>query len=213
MRVGGSVKFLGLPTAEPKLENVAQTSNSQSQPSKRKKVEKTDSNTLSTPMLRPSIAAPAVFRSTNPIQEILIVWETVQCRDGLIAEICQLLHLSATGEVSTHTTASNTTGEAQRYEGVFGSLWIRTQHVEDLTQNLDINSCRLRDRPQNRVQLLQERIDRIASFLPTAKGLSGALIEIKRKPFPPEADPKLAWRNAGRLCEPAHSCPDLYKRR
>ncbi|MGV0028153.1 hypothetical protein [Phormidesmis priestleyi] len=41
-----------------------------------------------------------------------------------------------------------------------------------------------------------ERSDRITSFLPSAEGMSGALIEIKREAFPPEADPKLAWRIA-----------------
>ncbi|MBW4540513.1 MAG: DUF3962 domain-containing protein [Myxacorys chilensis ATA2-1-KO14] len=192
IQVGRSITFLGLPATIP-TKDITQAANNQSQPGK----QKTDSNTRSTPMLRPSIAAPAVFHSANLIQEILIVWETAECRDELIAEICQLLHLSATKEVITYTTASHTTGEAQCYKGTFGSLWIKTQHVEDLTQNLDIDSSvRPRDRPQRRVQLLQERIDRIASFLLTAKGLSGALIEIKRRPFPPEADPKLAWRIA-----------------
>ena len=214
VRVGGSVKFLGLPATQPKLKNVTQATSSQSQPSKRRKVKKTDSNTLSTPMLRPSIAAPAVFRSTNPIQEILIIWETVPCRDELIAEICQLLCLSATGEAINYTTTSHATGQAQRYEGSFGSLWIKTQHVEDLTQDLDLVSIPPRERQQRRVQLLQERIDRITSFLPTAKGLSGALIEIKRRPFLPEADPKLAWRiaamQAGYLNQHIHAL--IYKK-
>ncbi len=171
-------------------------------------------NELSTPMLRPKIAAPAVFRQTeNPLQTILILWETQDCRGALIAEICQLLSLSSQGETKIYETPNGGQGEETLYQGELGSLWIKTQHVEDLTQKLDIDNSSIpgKNRQQRRVNLLQERIHQITSALPTNEGLSGALVEIKLKTFffIPESDPKLAWRigvmQAGYLNQHIHA--------
>ncbi|MCU0533412.1 MAG: DUF3962 domain-containing protein [Hydrococcus sp. Prado102] len=173
-----------------------------------------DPNDLSTIMLRPNIAAPAVFCHPNhPLQTILILWETPQCRDALIAQICQLLCLSPKGEAKPYQTSTGSQGEEQLYEGELGSLCIRTQHVEDLSQKLDIDnpSATGKTRQQRRVNLLSERIHQISSFLPPSEGLSGALVEIKPKKsfFIPESDPKLAWRigamQAGYLNQHIHA--------
>lgn len=158
-----------------------------------------EASELKTPMLRPQIAAPAVFRSTkNPVKTILILWSTNECRDALVTEICQLLGLSKEGETQTYITPNGGEGETTLYQGELGSLTIKTQHVEDLTQKLDVDNTSIsgNSRQQRRVNLLQERIQDIVSVLPEPEGLSGALVEIKPKAkyFPPESDPKLAWR-------------------
>jgi len=157
----------------------------QNESKKRKKGKRSeDPNYSHTPMLRPKIVAPSVFRETeNPLRTILIIWETPQCRDALIAEICQLLYLSPTTETNI-------------YAGQYGSLFIKTQHVGDLTKNFEINSFSVagKSRQKQRIDLLQERIDKIVAFLPPAKELSGALIEIRPKPRIADTDPKLAWR-------------------
>ncbi|MBD1936316.1 DUF3962 domain-containing protein [Microcoleus sp. FACHB-68] len=154
---------------------------------------------LSTPMLRSKIASPALFRlSENIPPTILILWETKECRDALIAEICNLLDLSQKGEVQRDESPIGVLKEEAFYEGQLGSLIIKTQHVEDLTQKLDVedSSVKGNNRQQKRLNLLDERIDQISSSLPKSEGLSGALIEIKPKEyfFPPESDPKLALR-------------------
>lgn len=154
-------------------------------------------NNLSTPMLRPKIAAPAVFRSAeNPLHTILILWETKECRDALIAEICKLLSLSQKGDTQIYKLEVQ--GEKNIYESPLGSLQIQTQHVEDLTQRLDLDSSSFKtnDRQKQRVNLIEERVIQIVSSLPKAEGISGALIEIKPKKsfFPRESDPKLALR-------------------
>jgi hypothetical protein len=173
-----------------------------------------DPNDLSTVMLRPNIAAPAVFRHPNPpLQTILIVWETPQCRDALVTQICDLLSLSPKGEANSYQTPTGSQGQEQLYESDLGSLWIKTQHVEDLTQKLDIDnpSATGKNRQQRRVNLLDERIHQIISFLPPTEGMSGALVEIKPKKsfFIPESDPKLAWRigamQAGYLNQHIHA--------
>ncbi|MEH2286966.1 RNaseH domain-containing protein [Nostoc sp.] len=161
---------------------VVDEDNQSSKPKKAKKSE--DPNHSATPMLRPKLAAPAVFRKLeNPLHTILILWETPQCRDALIDEICKLLYLSPTNVDNI-------------YEGVYGFLCIKTQHVGDLTQNLEIKSFSeaKRTSQQQRPDLLAERINKITAFLPPTKELSGALIEIRPKSFRSEADPKLAWR-------------------
>ncbi|MHC5731961.1 MAG: hypothetical protein ACYTXY_49415, partial [Nostoc sp.] len=81
-------------------------------------------------------------------------------------------------------------------QGSCGSLCIKTQHVGDLTQDLEIQhfSEARKTYQQQRPNLLVERINQITAFLPQTKELSGALIEIRRKPRISEADPKLAWR-------------------
>lgn len=147
-------------------------------------------------MLRPKLAAPAVFRATETLlQTILILWETPQCRDALIAEICQLLSLSPKGEAIAYETRSGARGEARIYEGELGSLCIKTQFVEDLTQNFNIKpSTPKRERQKQRSNLLEERVSKIVSSLPLAEESGGAIVEIKRKAFPAEADPKLAVR-------------------
>ncbi len=158
-----------------------------------------EANDLKTPMLRPDIAATAVFRSTeNPLKTILILWSTPECRSALIAEICLVLGLSPAGETQTYETPNGGQGETTFYQGKLGAITIKTQHVEDLTQKLDVDNASVsgNSRQQRRVNLLQERIQEITSALPQPEGLSGALVEIKPKAkyFPPESDPKRAWR-------------------
>ena len=158
-----------------------------------------EANNLGTPMLRPKIAATAVFRSTeNPLKTILILWSTNECRDALIAEICLVLGLSVAGETLTYKTLNGGEGETTFYRGELGAITIKTQHVEDLTEKLDVDNTSVsgNNRQQRRVNLLQERIQEITSALPKSEGLSGALVEIKPKAkfFIPESDPKLAWR-------------------
>jgi len=158
-----------------------------------------EANDLGTPMLRPKIAATAVFRpSENLITTILILWSTSECRDALIAEICLVLGLSPEGETQTYTMPNGATGETTSYQGELGAITIKTQHLEDLTEKLDVDNPSVsgNNRQQRRVDLLQERIQEINSALPQPEGLSGALVEIKPKEkyFPPESDPKLAWR-------------------
>ncbi|MUG97167.1 DUF3893 domain-containing protein [Scytonema sp. UIC 10036] len=154
-------------------------------------------NDLSTPMQRPKIAAPATFRSSeNSPNTILILWETQECRDALIAEIRELLLLSPKGETKTYETLTGVTGEETIYESPYGCLRIKTQHVLDLTQIFDIDnpSVEGKNRQQRRMNLLEQRIHQVISSLPKPEKLSGTLIEIQRKPFIAESDPKLALR-------------------
>lgn len=186
VKVSGSVKPFW-PLDKPKKPKIANIVDDQNQATKEKKPKKVKvSDELSTTMLRPKIAAPAVFRETeNTLCTILILWETKECRDALIAEICQLLSLSPTGEENI-------------YKGSHGSLCIKTQHVQDLTQNFNVDDTSVpgKNRQKRRDHLLEERIKKIVSFLPAPEGLSGTIIEIKPKPFIPENDAKLAWRIA-----------------
>jgi hypothetical protein len=186
-RVGEAKKISGrsLPFWEP------------GQPKKRGDKSPKNPDDLSTPMLRPKIAAPAVFSSAeNPLHTILILWETKECRDALISEICKLLSLSQKGDTQIYKLEVQ--GEKTIYESPLGSLQIKTQHVEDLTQRLDLDSASVKtnNRQKQRVNLIEERVLQIVSSLPTAEGISGALIEIKPKKsfFPRESDPKLALR-------------------
>ncbi|MBW4679713.1 MAG: DUF3962 domain-containing protein [Microcoleus vaginatus WJT46-NPBG5] len=155
--------------------------------------------TPTTPMLRPSIAAAAAFRTkVSSPYTILILWETKECRDALITGICELLELSQKGEIQRDKSSIGCLREEAFYEGLLGSLIIKTQHVEDLTQKLDLENSSVKgnNRQQKRLNLLDARIDQISSSLPKPEGVSGALIEIKPKEyfFPPESDPKLAIR-------------------
>ena len=183
-RVTGNV-FIFWPSEKPKQKIVPLLANEENQSKKPKKAKNSDDpNHSYTPMLRPKLAAPAVFRKAeNPLRTILILWETPQCRNALITEICQLLYLSPTNVENI-------------YEGLYGSLCINTQHVGDLTQNLEMKSFSevRKTYQQQRPDLLAERINNIAAFIPQTKELSGALIEIRSKPPISEADPKLAWR-------------------
>ncbi|MEH2348415.1 MAG: DUF3962 domain-containing protein [Nostoc sp.] len=183
-RVTGNV-FIFWPLEKPKQKIIPLLADEDNQSTKPKKAKKSDDpNHSHTPMLRPKLAAPAVFREAeNPLHTILILWETPQCRDALIAEICQLLYLSPTKVENI-------------YQGFYGCLCIKTQHVGDLTGNLEIKnfSEAKKTYQQQRPALLVERINQITAFLPQTKELSGALIEIRRKPPISEADPKLAWR-------------------
>jgi pPIWI_RE module N-terminal domain/RNaseH domain of pPIWI_RE/MID domain of pPIWI_RE len=152
---------------------------------------------LSTPMLRPKIAVPAVFCSAqNSLHTILILWETQECRDEIVAEICEILDLSPAGEPEIYNPEVE--GQETMYEGSLGSLRIKTQHVQDLTQKLDVNnlSVKGKNRQQRRINLIEERVCQIVSSLPKSQGICGALIEIKPKKsfFPAESDPKLALR-------------------
>ncbi|MBE9008419.1 DUF3962 domain-containing protein [Fortiea sp. LEGE XX443] len=177
--------FIFWPSEKPKKKIVPLLADKDNQSPKPKKAKKSeDPNYSATPMLRPKLAAPAVFRKVdNPLHTILILWETSQCRDALIDEICKLLYLSPTNVDNI-------------YEGAYGSLCIKTQHVGDLTQDLEIRpfSEAKKTYQQQRLILLAERINKITAFLPQTKELSGALIEIRPKPFISEADPKIAWR-------------------
>ncbi|GET42206.1 pPIWI_RE module domain-containing protein [Microseira wollei] len=155
---------------------------------------------LSTPMLRPSLAASSVFRTPeNSPHTILILCKTKECRAQLMAEICQLLNLLPKGEPQIYKTLPEVQGEETLYESPLGTLRIKTQHVQDLTQKLDIENRSVKGNTlqQRRINLLDERIRQITSSLPKTEGkLSGALIEIRAKKsfFPPESDPKLALR-------------------
>lgn len=171
-----------------------------------------DPETSFTPMLRPSIAAQAVFSSTDvPLKTILILWETNECRDALINEICLMLSLSPKDEAETYCTPNGGEGTQQVYQGALGSICIQTQHVEDLTQNFNIDDPSVpgRNRQQRRFNLLHERIEKIKSSLPPAQEISGALVEIKQPPKIKEKDPKLAWRigamQAGYLNQHIHA--------
>ncbi|MHC5768106.1 MAG: pPIWI_RE module domain-containing protein [Nostoc sp.] len=86
-----------------------------------------DPNHSHTPMLRPKLVAPAVFREAeNPLRTILVLWETPQCRNALIAEICQLLYLSP-------TKVENRTQRFLRF-----SVYQDSTCLGDLTQDLEV---------------------------------------------------------------------------
>ncbi|BBD63291.1 hypothetical protein NIES2109_61410 (plasmid) [Nostoc sp. HK-01] len=154
---------------------------------------------LSTPMLRPKIAAPATFRHTESSPHtILILWETQKCRDALIDEICKLLSISPQGETINYETLPGLTGKETIYQNQDVYLRIITQHVSDITARLDVDNPEVEgnNRQQKRINLIDKRVHQILSYLPAPEGLSGALVEIKPKKyfFPPESDPKLAVR-------------------
>ena len=70
-----------------------------------------DNTDSSTPMHRPSLAAPAIFAERKiPLKTILIVWETKQCRDELIKEICTRLYLTPATETRTYKIDSDREG-------------------------------------------------------------------------------------------------------
>lgn len=158
-RVTGNV-FIFWPLEKPKQKIVPLHADEDNQSPKPKKAKKSDNpNHSHTPMLRPKLAAPAVFREAeNPLRNILVLWETPQCRDALITEICQLLYLSPTKVENI-------------YQGFYGSLCIKTQHVGDLTENLEIQnfSETKKTYQQQRPALLVERINQITAFLPKLK--------------------------------------------
>jgi hypothetical protein len=165
-----------------------------------------------TPILHRKIIAPALFYSNEtPLKTILLLWETPQCRDALVDEICKLLSLSPRENIIPYETRSGAIGEARLYQGEFGSLWIKTQFVEGLTQNFAIQpSIPIRDRKQQRNTFMDQRINDIIQSLPEIEELSGAIIEIPPKAtFPREADPKLAIRigaaQAGYLNQHIHA--------
>ena len=169
-------------------------------PQKKDSLEPKNPDDLSTPMLRPKIAASATFRQPESSPHtILILWETQKCRDALIAEICKLLSISPQGETITYETLTGVTGEEILYsQNQDICLRIKTQHVSDMTARLDIDNSEVEgnNRQQKRTNLMDKRIHQITSYLPPVEGLSGALVEIKPKKdfFPPESDPKLAVR-------------------
>jgi hypothetical protein len=160
---------------------------------------------------------PSSDVTKNSPNTILILWETQKCRDELIAEICELLLLSQKGETKTYTTPSGVQGEETIYKGSYGCLCIKTQHVLDLTQIFDLDnpSVEGNSRQQKRINCMDKRIDQIVSSLPKPQEVSGALIEIKPKPFIPESDPKLALRigamQAGYVNQHIHALTSLKK--
>lgn len=164
-----------------------------------------DANDLATPMLRPKIVAPAVFSPRQePIDTILIIWETAELRDGIIEEICSLLQVEPQGNIETYQTQFDyenepviCEGNAQIYHGKYGSICLKTQHVSNLTQNFDISGqLSIKERKKLRDVQLQARIEAIKKFLPPTKTLAGLIVEIKKKAFISEADPKIVWRIA-----------------
>jgi hypothetical protein len=164
-----------------------------------------DANDLATPMLRPKIVAPAVFSPRQePIDTILIVWETPELRDRVIEEICNLLQVEPQGNIETYQTQFSyenapviCEGNSQIYQGKYGSICLKTQHVSNLAQNFDISGKRsIKERKKLRDAQLQARIEAIKSFLPPTKQIAGLIVEIKKKPFITETDPKIAWRIA-----------------
>ena len=160
-----------------------------------KKVVNDDSDS-STPMQRPYLAAPALFAKRKiSLKTILIVWETKQCRDELVKEICNRLFLTSPTETQTYTNAIGGEFRETIYKGEYSSICIKTIHVADLTQNFSIGARESQvEKQRKREQFMTERIERIKAYLPTTKDLCGAIIEIKYKPFIPETDPKKAWR-------------------
>ncbi|MBD2580171.1 DUF3962 domain-containing protein [Oscillatoria sp. FACHB-1406] len=184
---------------------------------------------VSTVMLRPNIAAPATFRlQESAPQTILILWETEKCRDALIEEICETLDLSPPKQNRSSPTLESMSTEAQFYtieelicQGKYGLLTIKTQHVEELTQKLDLDRPGVpgKNRQQKRVHLIEERVLEIADSLPKPEGLSGAIVEIKGKNkfFPRESDPKLAVRigvmKAGYVNQHINPLTDFTKER
>jgi hypothetical protein len=164
---------------------------------KQKKKEDKTREDLDTPMLRPEIARKALFQQMeNPLNTLVVLWETKECRDALLAEICDLLGLSQKGDAQVYNQEIQ--GEEAIYEGSLGSLLIKSQHVQGLTQRLDVDnpSVKGNTRQQRRINLINERVSQIISSLPKTQEIGGALIEIKPKDsfFPPESDPKLALR-------------------
>ncbi len=157
-----------------------------------------DDNDYSTPMFRPSLAAPTVLaKRENSLSTILIVWETNLCRDELIKEICTRLYLNSQTETQIYNTPGG--GEVQEtvYAGEYGSICVKTMHVADLSRNFDIKPQEKQaEKQRKREKFLKERIEQIKSYLPPTKELCGAIIEIKPKPSIAETDPKIAWRIA-----------------
>ena len=93
-----------------------------------------DDTDSSTPMHRPSLAVPAVFAERKfSLKTILIVWETKQCRDELIKEICTRLYLTSATETKADITAGGGEVKETIYTGEYGSIYLKTMHVADLT--------------------------------------------------------------------------------
>ena len=164
---------------------------------------KNDDSDSSTPMHRPSLAAPAVFaKRVIPLKTILIVWETKQCRDELVKEICSRLFLTSAIETQTEVTSSGEEFKKTIYStDGNNSICLKTLHVADLTQNFNIGwTEKIVEKQKKREQFMEERIKKIKKYLPKTQELCGAIIEIKSPPQfdkpskPPEADPKNAWR-------------------
>jgi pPIWI_RE module N-terminal domain/RNaseH domain of pPIWI_RE/MID domain of pPIWI_RE len=165
---------------------------------------------MSTPMLRPEIAAPAV-RNLSPdpspirrgelggevggegegLNSVLILWETEKCRDELIREFCRVLLLEKVDIVNLDFGVIKTV-----YKSPFGCICILTQHVGELTKVFDFDDPSVvgSNRQQKRIYCMDKRIREVVSCLPKPKKLSGAIIEIKPKPLISELDPKLALR-------------------
>ncbi len=144
---------------------------------------------LDPPIFRPSVAAPAVFSLNKcPLKTILILWETTETRDELIKEIC--LRLQLTIETKRETNEENYR-EIINYQGELGEICIITQHVQELTNKLDI------DKANKRKNGLCKRAKNIQKELPYTEEICGCLIEIKDKNYffkLPASDPKLALR-------------------
>ena len=151
---------------------------------------------LSNPMHRPSLAAPAVFaKRENHLQTILIVWETKECRDKLMEEICVRLCLNSNTDTQVYNTPGGGEVKETIYSGKHGSICIKTLHVADLTRNFDIAPRDTKiEKQRKREQFMNERIEKIKSYLLQTEELCGAIVEIKPKPWIAETDPKLAWR-------------------
>ncbi|MGC1196165.1 MAG: DUF3962 domain-containing protein [Geitlerinemataceae cyanobacterium] len=126
---------------------------------------------LSTVMLRPTIAAPATFRlSEHSPNTILILWETEDCRDALVEEICTVLELSLKVPKKSFRSSPEKSLEEIVLQGKLGALKIKTQHVVELTQKLDLDSLLVsgQSTQQKRIYLIKERVKKISLFLPKA---------------------------------------------
>lgn len=155
-----------------------------------------DPNDLSVVMQRPNVATRATFSSSLPLETLLILWKTEKCRDALIEEIRLVLQLQQKGEVSEYRTATGVIGQSAIYSGDFGSLRIKTQHVDNLIDPLLLDNTSNKSLQQKRKEALENRSSLFHSALPEPEGQSAMLIEILR----PEnyqstfTDPYLATR-------------------
>ncbi len=146
--------------------------------------------TKKVPMLEPTIAQQAFRECKNTPDTILILYDTQSCRDKLMEEMDNLLSWSPQGEPTEYTTPGGEKEKEWVYEGDFGRLCLKTQHVGDITNQLDLDSN------NNRAEAINQRVKRIGEFVPKVPQdkLWGALVEIPRKNKKPNQDPKLALR-------------------
>jgi len=143
-------------------------------------------NELSVVMHRPDMASVATFSSSRPLKTVLILWKNQQTRDALIKEIRALLKLGREGEKTEYKTSTGATAYSVVYSGDEGSLRIKSQHVEDLINPLDLSDPKLKlpenaNRDERRQKAMDTRIALFHEKLPVRTEPSAALIEIEEK--------------------------------